>query len=48
MTNNIKQVIERPDNSLKMGIKNTALILGSIFPSYSLIMLWLTYRATPT
>jgi len=46
MTNNIKQVIERPDNSLKMGIKNTALILGSIFPSYSLIMLWLTYRAT--
>ncbi|WP_106874918.1 hypothetical protein [Candidatus Phycorickettsia trachydisci] len=46
MTNNIKQVIKARNDDLKMGIKNTALILGSIFPSYSLIILWLTYRVT--
>lgn len=46
MTNNIKQLTLPPEASFKMRIKNAAIVLGSIFPSYSLIILWLTYRAT--
>jgi len=44
MTNNMKHGTEVPETS--PNIKNAALVLGSIFPSYSFIMLWLTYRAT--
>lgn len=46
MTNNIKQLTIASDTSFKTRIKNAAIVLGSIFPSYSLIILWLTYRAT--
>lgn len=46
MTNKIKQAIVNSNNSFKMLIKDASTVLGSIFPSYSLIILWLTYRAT--